>query len=251
MSLLKVVIVEDEPESRKMIKKMVEMFCPEVTIAGVADSVKTAVELINDVRPDIVLLDIELHPGNCFDIFPQLDKLDLEVIFTTAYKDYAIDAIKRGALDYLLKPIDIEELKLAIDKAVEKRSAKEENVLLKKFLLEFKSSSGSSRISLHTTYGIVYAEVGQITRCESKGPYTNIYFKDGTKYMTSKNLKEYELSLKDLNFFRLHNSHLINLTEVKQYIKADGGSVEMKDGSQIPISQNRKEQFFELMKTLM
>jgi len=116
MSALKAIIVEDEAKTREMLRKMVEMYCPEIVISGVADSVQTAVALITKELPDIILMDIELHPGTCFDIFPQLDKLDFEVIFTTAYRDYAIEAIKHGALDYLLKPVNKKELYSARDK---------------------------------------------------------------------------------------------------------------------------------------
>jgi two-component system LytT family response regulator len=226
---------------------MVKMFCPEVTIVGVAESVAKAVEVIRNTKPDIVLMDIELRPGKCFEIFPQLETLDFEVIFTTAFKDYAIEAIKFGALDYLLKPIDINELSLAITKASRKRKGREENTNLKQFLKDFRSP-GFQRISLPTTDGIVYAVVDQIIHCEAKGPYTIIYLNDGNKYMTSKNLKEYETMLVDYHFFRIHNSHLINLAEVVKYKNADGGAVEMKDGSLLPVAQRRRDDFFDQMK---
>lgn len=251
MNLMKTIIVEDEARSREMLRKMVELFCPEVRIMGVAESVPAAVKLIKEVQPDIILLDIELHPDKCFDIFPQLENLDFEVIFTTAYKNYAIEAIKYGALDYLLKPIDMNDLKTAISKAIQKRSASQENGLLKKFLQDFRPAGNStSRLSLPTNEGIIYAEVNEISRCEAKGPYTNIFFKDNTKIMTSKNLKEYEQSLKGHKFLRVHNSHLINLAEVKKYVKADGGYIEMKDGSQVPVSQSHRDEFFEEMKNM-
>ena len=253
MSLMKTIIVEDEAKSREMLRKMVEMFCPEARIAGVAESVPAAVKLIKEVQPDIILLDIELHPDKCFDIFPQLDNLDFEVIFTTAYKDYAIEAIKYGALDYLLKPIDMDELKAAIGKAAGKRSQSRENLTLKKFLQDFRPAGGSSnrKIGLATSDGIIYAEVSQMVRCEAKGPYTHIFFKDGKKITTSKNLKEYELSLKEHQFFRVHNSHLINLAEVRKYVKADGGYVEMADGSEVPVSGSHKEAFLDEMKNML
>ena len=246
---MKLIIVEDEAKSRDMLKKMVELYCPDVTIAGVAASVHAAVALIKEARPDIILMDIELHPDTCFDIFPMLDKLDFEIIFTTAYKDYAIEAIKFGALDYLLKPINKNELVPAINKAIQKRNAKDENAVLKQFLKTYRTPI-SSKISLYTTDGIVYAEVEQILRCEARGSYTNIYFKDKTTHVTSKTLKEYEMLLKDHHFLRVHNSHLISLADVKKYVKTDGGYIEMKDGAQVPISQSHKDSFLEHMKNL-
>ena len=251
MSKLKTIIVEDEAKSREMLRKMVEMFCPEVQIAGVAESVPAAVALIKVVQPDIILLDIELHPDKCFDIFPQLDNLDFEVIFTTAYKNYAIEAIKYGALDYLLKPIDMEELKAAVGKAVGKRSKSHENVSLQKFLQDFRPPSANKKIGLATSDGIIYAEIAQIIRCEAKGPYTHIFFKDGKKITTSKNLKEYEVSLKEHEFFRVHNSHLVNLAEVGKYVKADGGYILMNDSSEVPVSGSQKEGFLERMKAML
>ena len=247
MSEMKLVIAEDEERSRDMLRKMVEMFCPEVIIVGVAASVAKAVEVIKDTKPDIVLMDIELRPGKCFENFPQLETLVFELIFTTAFKDYAIEAIKYGALDYLLKPIDINELSLAITKAARKRKGREENTKLKQFLKDIKSSA-FQRISLPTTEGIVYAVVDHIIHCEAKGPYTIIYLNDSNKYMTSKNLKEYETMLAGYNFFRIHNSHLINLAAVVKYRNADGGNVEMKDGSLLPIAQRRRDDFFDQMK---
>lgn len=252
--MMTTIIVEDEARSREMLRKMVELFCPEVRIAGVAGSVPEAVALIKAVRPDIILLDIELHPDKCFDIFPQLDVLDFEVIFTTAYKSYAIEAIKYGALDYLLKPIDMGELKAAIGKAVEKRGQQQENHLLRQFLHGFRTPApapATSRLALHTAEGIIYAEISQLLRCEAKGPYTNMYFKDGKKLTTSKNLKEYEQQLASHRFYRVHNSHLVNLAEVKKYVRADGGYVEMQDGSEVPVSNANKEGFLERMRQLL
>jgi len=247
MSNLRTIIVEDEKKNREMLLKMVELYCPEVDVAGAADSVESAIVLIQNVKPDIILMDIELHPGTCFDIFPRLPKLDFEIIFTTAYKDYAIDAIKVGALEYLLKPISKKELKAAIEKAIKKRAAKDENQSLKQFLSSFRPGV-SARISLNTTDGIIYAEVAQILRCEANGSYTNIHFRDQSKHITSRPLKEYETSLGGHNFFRVHNSHLVSLADVKKYLKTDGGFVEMKDGSQIPVSNSHKEAFLEAMR---
>lgn len=251
---MKLIIVEDEAKNREMLRKMVELYCPEVSVAGAAASVPEAVALIKEVQPDIILMDIELHPHTCFEIFPQLPNLDFEIIFTTAYKDYAIEAIKVGALDYLLKPINKKELQPAIRKAVEKRSGKNDgNGALMQLLKSMKSPAiaVSPKISLYTTEGIVYAEVEQIVRCEAKGSYTNIHFKDKTTHITSKSLKEYESSLAEHHFFRVHNSHLVSLAEVKKYVKADGGFIEMKDGSIVPVSASYKEAFLEQMKRLL
>jgi len=221
MNEMKVIIVEDEERNRDMIQKMVELYCPEVSLVGTADAVATAVTLIRDVKPDIVLMDVELHPGTCFEIFPQLDKLNFGIIFTTAYKDYAIEAIKHGALDYLLKPVNKNELRMAINKALRKRSTaapKQENAPLQKMIRGFQSNVFVADKPAYRRWHHI-CRVDEIMRCEAKGAYTSIHFKDGSKQVTSKTLKGYETSLKGNNFFRVHNSHLVSLSEVKKYVK--------------------------------
>lgn len=249
---MKLIIVEDEVRNRELLRKMVELYCPEVSLVGEAASVADAVSLIRSARPDIILMDIELHPDTCFDIFPQLDDLDFEVIFTTAYKDYAIEAIKVGALDYLLKPINKKELQHAIRKAVQERSGgNNDSRELLQVLQQLKTPQKSSpRISLHTTEGILYAEVEDIVRCEAKGAYTAIHFKDKTTHIASKTLKDYELQLQPHQFLRVHNSHLINLLQVSRYLKADGGSILLKDGSEVPVSASHKDVFLEEMRKM-
>lgn len=249
---MKLVIVEDEARNRELLHKMVGLYCPEVIIAGAAASVAEAVTLINTIRPDIILMDIELHPGTCFDIFPQLESLDFDVIFTTAYRDYAIEAIKSGALDYLLKPISKKELQPAIRKAVEKRQAGNQiNQELTQVLRRLKAPYLSPKISLHTTDGIIYADVDEIVRCEAKGAYTLIHFKNKSTHMASKTLKDYEQQLHEHHFVRVHNSHLINLSQVAKYLKADGGTVLLKDGHEIPVSASYKDAFLEGMKKML
>jgi two-component system, LytTR family, response regulator len=250
MKSMTVAIIEDELKSLEMLRKMLELFCRDVNVAGVARSVTEGVELIKNTKPDIVLLDIELKSQKGFEVLTSLESIDFEVIFTTAYKDYAIDAIRHNALEYLLKPIDINELKNAIDKATRRRSEKTENVSLKKLLTDLRSA-GNPRISIYTNEGIMFTDVKDIIRCEAKGPYTNIYTTNCKKYTTSKTLKEYERTLSEYNFLRIHNSHLINIAEVAKFIRTNGGSVEMNDGSIIPVSQNHKEEFFEKMKVLI
>lgn len=246
MNKYKVVIIEDEHKSREVLKNLLENYCPEVIITGTAECVEKGVELINTVHPDIVFLDIEMQTGTGFDLLQKVDKLDFNVVFTTAYEQYALKAIKFSALDYLLKPIDINELKHAISKVVSKRQIEKEDSRLIELLNNLKPNK-THKISISTSEDILFIEVSNIIRCEAQGAYTTFYLKDKTKIVASKNLKEYENLLGEYNFFRLHNSHLINLLEVKKFIKSDGGLVEMKDGSRVSISQHRKEEFLERM----
>ena len=246
MSLFKVVIVEDEKKSREVLKNLLENYCPEINIVGIAESVPKGIEIINSVHPDIVFLDIEMQTSTGFDLLQSLDTLDFDVIFTTAYEQYALKAIKFSALDYLLKPIDINELKQAIHKLVKKRTKGENNEQLVQ-LINNLAPSKPHRIIISTSEDILFIEVNDIVRCEAQGAYTIFHLKDNSKLTASKNLKEYEMLLSEHNFFRIHNSHLVNINEVHKYIKSNGGYVEMKDGTKVSIAQNRKQEFLERM----
>jgi two-component system LytT family response regulator len=247
MSKFKAVIVEDEAKSQELLRSMLETFCPEVEIAGLADSVKKGVALIRSVRPDIVLLDIEMQSATGFDLLQQLEEHDFEVIFTTAFEHYAVKAIKFSALDYLLKPIDVAELKAAVTKAIGRRQKNDSNPGLAELLNNLRPAR-IPRISISTMDDIIYIEVDQIVRCEAQGAYTIVCLKSSQRITASRNLKEYESLLSDHGFYRVHHSHLVNLREVLRYVKADGGLVEMKDGSRVGVSQNKKEEFLDLMK---
>jgi two-component system LytT family response regulator len=247
MSTIKVVIVEDEKKSREMLKNLLDTFCPEVICGGMADSVKTGLDLIKNTKPDIVFLDIEMQSGTGFDLLQQLEDLNFEVIFTTAFAQYAIKAIKFNALDYLLKPIDVDDMKAAVAKAVKKRQNTNENMGLQELVNAIKNKN-VQRISISTLDGVIFVELDDIIRCEAKGAYTFFYLRNGSNITASKNLKEYEQLLCDYQFIRIHHSHIINLSEVHKYIKTDGGIVQMKDGSKVSISQNRKDVFLERMK---
>jgi two-component system LytT family response regulator len=248
MNPLSVVIVEDEQKSREVLRQMLESFCPEVRVVGAAANVQEGLKAIQTLRPDILLLDIEMQQSTGFDLLQQLDRHDLEVIFTTAYEQYALKAIKFSALDYLLKPIDINDLKAAITKAVEKRRSSGTNESLATLINNLKPKR-APRLTISTADTVAFIEVDQIIRCEAHGAYTSFHLKDGSKMLASKNLKEYETLLSSHDFFRVHHSHLINMLEVRRLIKADGGSVEMQDGSKVGIAQNRKEDFMARMKS--
>ncbi|RYD56105.1 MAG: response regulator transcription factor [Sphingobacteriales bacterium] len=247
--MLKVVIVEDEKKSREVLKTLLEEFCPEVQIDGIAGSVEEGIRVVKATRPDLVFLDIEMQSATGFDLLQALDTLDFDVIFTTAYEQYALKAIKFSAVDYLLKPIDVMELKNAIQKCLARNNKKDINQNLIELLNNIRSDKPKS-ISISTSEGIVFIDSEDIIRCEAHGAYTTLFLKDGNKILASKNLKEYESLLNETLFFRVHNSHLINIKEVKRYIKSDGGYIEMKDGSRVNISQHKKEEFIERMRAI-
>jgi two-component system LytT family response regulator len=243
---MKAVIVEDELHSRETLRNLIEEFCPDVEVVGMAGSVKDAVDVIRSVKPNVVFLDIELQIGTGFDVLAQLSEFSFDVIFTTAYEHYAIRAIKFSSLDYLLKPIDLEELQIAIGKARTHQNESAQKQQLEMLLANL-SGKGMKRICLSTADRFEFVHVDEIILCEANGSYTNVSLKGNKKIMVSKNLKEYETLLADENFMRVHNSFLINLNEVKQFVKSEGGYILMNDNQQVSISPKKRDEFFARM----
>ena len=243
------IIVEDEPRSREFLKNMVQEFCPQVVVAGTAASVEEAVAMIESVKPSLVFLDIEMHTGTGFDVLQKVKQKNFHVIFTTAYDHYAIQAIKFSAVDYLLKPIDVEELQQAVKKVEEKVGANNSSQALDILLQNLKKSPGEDfSITLSTSDGLDFVPLKTILRLEASGPYTHFFMKDKRKVIVSRHMKEYEMLLTDHYFFRVHNSHIINMNEVSRMVKTDGGYAIMSDGTNISISPKKKDEFMELMK---
>jgi two-component system LytT family response regulator len=245
---LKAVIVEDELRSRDFLKSLLQECCHEVIVTATAASVDEAISTINNHQPDLVFLDIELHTGTGFDVLQGINHRNLHIIFTTAYDHYAIKAIKFSAIDYLLKPIDVEELQASVKKVIEKAENKNNHQALQVLLQNLRKPAESDfSITLATSDGLEFVPLQQIIRLEASGPYTYFFMKEGKKIMVSKNLKEYEMLLNDHYFFRVHNSHIINIREVKRLIKTDGGYAVMNDDSMISISPKKKDEFMQQM----
>lgn len=247
--LLTAIIVEDEIRSREFLKSLVTEFCTDVEVLDVAANVEDAITKIEELQPDIVFLDIELHSGTGFDVLQRVKQRNFHVIFTTAYDHYAVQAIKFSAIDYLLKPIDIDELKLAVEKVNKQHETKGNNTAMLEALLQSinKPKNIPQSITLATSDGLEFVPLATIIRLEANGPYTTFYMQGNKKIMVSKNLKEYEILLKDYGFFRVHNSHVINMGEVKRMVKSDGGYAVMNDDSEIIISPKKKDEFMQLM----
>ena len=245
---LNAVIVEDELRSREFLKKMITEFCPQVTVIKTASTVEEALAAIDDVKPNIVFLDIELHTGNGFDVLAGVKFKDFSVIFTTAYDHYAIKAIKFSAVDYLLKPIDVSELQAAVEKVAVEIKGNYNQQALQMLMENVRKPAGNNfSITLATSDGLEFVPLHNIIRLEASGPYTHFFLKEGKKIIVCKNLKEYETLLSDHQFFRVHNSHIINIKEVKKMVKSDGGYAVMNDDSMINISPKKKDEFMEQM----
>ncbi len=249
--MLRSVIVEDEKHSRETLKNLLEEFCEGVEIIGEAASVDEAIHVIKKEQPALVFLDIELQTGTGFDVINAVSDMSFDVIFTTAFEQYAIKAIKFSSIDYLLKPIDIEDLQLAVEKAKERKDQKEYQQQLKVLIQNYHQPDNAHRnICLSTSDGIEFIKVDRILYCEANGSYTNFYLTDGQKLVVSKHLKEYENLLSDQQFMRVHNSFLINLFEVQKYVKSDGGYILMNNNATISIAQKKKDEFVERMALL-
>jgi two-component system LytT family response regulator len=242
--MIRTVLIDDEPKNNRVLKMMLEEFCPEVTIIGQADNAPDGITLIRELRPDLVFLDIEMPHGNGFDLLDQLKPIRFEVVFITAFNEYSLKAIKYSALDYLLKPVNIEELKQAVQKAVDRMANRNTNERIENLLYNLcKSQQDLQKIALPSKEGYIFILLADIIRCESKTGYTTFYVDGIEKIISSRNIKEYEPLLPTDIFFRIHNSHIINLNHVKKYHRGRGGYIEMGDGALIEVATRRKDEF--------
>jgi two-component system LytT family response regulator len=247
--MIKTVLVEDEKKSREVLQKMIEKHCPEVQLLGCASSVAEGVEMIRSLKPELVFLDIELTDGTGFDVLEKVQGQQFDVVFATAYDQYAIKAIKFSAIDYLLKPYDIDELKAAVKKIGDKRSQSSPNLDNIKFLLDNfkKQDENYNKITLPTGNAYEIVQIKDIVRCEADGSYTNFYLADKRHFMVTQNLKHYEDILPSDKFLRVHHAHLINMDHVVRFLKEDSGYAIMSDTSKIEISRRKREQFLEIL----
>lgn len=249
--ILRAVIVEDEKKSRETLVGMLERFCPNVLVVGVAEGVLTGKEQIIKTKPDIVFLDIQMQDGSGFKLIETIDYKDFDIIFTTAFDQYALRAIKYEPVDYLLKPIIPDELIAAVERAEQRKiklRAGYESQLQGEMLKN--SDKTSNKIKLTTSEKVHIIKVDDIIRCASDNYYTIFYFTDGTSLMISKTLKENEELLSKYNFIRPHKSHLINPKHIKSFLKIDGGVILMDDNSKIPVSRRKKDKIMEIFNSL-
>lgn len=243
---MKTLIIEDEKQAVIALKEEIRLNCPDIEVCGTAASVDEAFELVNKEKPGLIFLDIQLKSGNGFDLLSRIDTSSIKVIFTTAYSEYALKAIKFSALDYLLKPIDGEELVRAVEKA-KKISLEETQLQLRSFIQNQNLNPLSKKIALHTSKGIYLYELERIIRLQSEGNYTNIYLKDGKKVTVAKTLREFEELLDTSGFCRIHHSHIINLNHLESYINKDGGYVIMGNNATLPVSKRKKGDLLSLL----
>ncbi|TZF98912.1 response regulator transcription factor (plasmid) [Chryseobacterium panacisoli] len=225
-------IIDDEQDGRDYISLLLENEFPEIENTHQAASVEEAYIYLSKNSPDILFLDIQLKDGTAFDLLSKFREVDSKIIFITAFESFAIQAIKNGAADYLLKPIKKMEFIIAVNKVLESIRKNKNTV-----------SPQSNKISLPTLQGFKLTDISEIIRCEADSSYTTFYFTDKTKIIVSKTLHEFEEQLSKYNFFRIHHKHLINLSHLKEYIKGKGGQVVMADHSVLDVSVRKKNDF--------
>jgi two-component system LytT family response regulator len=249
------VIVDDEKRARTFLKGHINTYCPEVKIVAEAENVSSAIKAIREHNPELVFLDIKMPDGTGFDVIERLrasedgQDLKFKIIFTTAFDQYAIKAIKFSALDYLLKPIDPEELVESLKKNKLNLISNNANDNVDVLIGNLKQLNDSNkRIVLNTSNKAYIYTINEIIRCESSGSYTIFYVKNEDPLLISKSLGETEELLKDHQFERIHKSHLINLNYMRAFIKNDGGFVEMQNGDKIPVSNRKREYLMQLLK---
>ena len=241
-SIIKAIIIDDEHNNIINLQALLQWHCPHVQVIAIAQNAHEGEEIILLHKPDLIFLDIQMPGANGFDLLRKLPKLNFEIIFVTAYDKYGIQAIKFSAIDYLLKPINVSELKQAIDKVMIKRSGYK-NIQLENLLelIKHQQQKEDHRIALPTAKETHFIKVSEVMRCEASNNYTTFFFESGKKIVVSKPIYEYEDLLNDYGFIRCHQSHLVNKKFVKSLVKEDGGYLLLDDNTTIPISKQRKE----------
>jgi two-component system LytT family response regulator len=251
--MLQALIIDDEQNSREALKGKLDLFCPELEITGEAENVSEALKTYEEQKPDLLFLDINLAGEDGFEILERLKEANArmpEVIFITAHDEHAIRAIKFSAADYLLKPIDPEELVKAVRKVEAKKDidpAPKLNTLIENIR---QASDSPKKIVIPSSDGLHVIKIANITRCESSSNYTQFFLTTGKTMLASKTLKEFDAMLTPYHFERIHKSHLINMNFVKKYVQSDGGYVIMEDGGRIPVANRKKEHLVTLLRTM-
>ncbi len=236
--MLNALIIDDVPQARATLRQDLADYCPEINVLGEAEGVVTGAKAIREHKPQLVFLDIQMQDGSGFDLLEILGDSAPLIIFTTASDAFAIKAFRFSAIDYLLKPIDPDELMASVEKAQQKSGNNPESIELLKEAMS--SKKPITRLALNTLEKIHIANIADIIRLEASANYTMFYFRDGSKTMVTRTLKEYNQLLADHGFLRVHQSHLVNVACIKDFVKIDGGYLVMNDGSDVAVSSRKK-----------
>jgi two-component system, LytTR family, response regulator len=239
--MLKAIIIDDEPYCCEILAAMLESNCPDVNVVKICNNGHEALTAIKQDSPDLVFLDVEMPKMNGFEMLEQLPAINFHLIFTTSYDQYALKAIRFSAMDYLLKPVDREELKNAVNKVRQRIQIplpQQLEILMQKIR---QPANPVNKIALPTMEGLQLIPIESIVSCESDDNYTNLKLKNGKKLLVTRSLKEMEETLEQHSFIRVHRSYLVNMNEIEKYIKGEGGYLVMSDGTTIDVARNKKE----------
>ncbi|MFC1729683.1 LytR/AlgR family response regulator transcription factor [candidate division KSB1 bacterium] len=249
--MIKAIIIDDESKSIDTLNGLLKRYCENIEVIATADGCESGIKSIKSNQPDVVFLDIQMPDGSGFKLLEGVGDINFEIIFTTAYDQFAIKAIKYSALDYLLKPIDPDDLKKSVEKLKKQKQNKQINDHIKVLLENIKSTkSEPSKIILSTSEGMHVVKVSDIIRCESDDYYTRFFLINEKIIMVSKTLKENEELLKGHHFIRPHRSHLVNTRYIRSFLRTDGGTIVMSDGNHIPVSRRKREKIVEIISNL-
>lgn len=249
--MINTIIIDDEQQPRETIAQLLALKYPEIQIVAQANSVKNGFDAIKRHKPELVFLDIDLGDGSGFDLLEKLKPIDFKLIFATGFSEFAIQAFRFSALDYILKPIKSTELFAATEKAISQIKLSNQSVKIEALFSNFQNiAHESKKIVLKTQKSIYLVNIQNIIRCESDNAYVTFYLNDGRRIVVSNSLKEYEEMLMPLGFYRTHQSHLINMNCIVRFDKRNGGFIVMTDKSQVPVSQRKRHELFELFETM-
>ena len=247
MEHLTAILIDDENESRKLLRLLLEKHFPDIEVIVEADTIESGISAINSNKFDVLFLDIELKKGTGFDILRQITNRQFDLIFVTAFGHYALKAFKFSAIDYLMKPVDIEELINAINRIKNSKSSNNHITHDYNVLFENLEQSAPTKFAIPSSEGLEYIKIDDVLYIKADGSYVEIVLSDRSRKTVAKNLKDFQEKLYDRGFFRTHKSYLVNLKHIKKYLKKDGGYLEMVDGSIVMISRNSLEPFKEAM----
>ncbi len=241
--MIKTVLIDDEKNALEVLDLQLKNYCPSVQVVELASGGQQGIEAIQRHQPDLVFLDIEMPHKNGFDVLNETVALNYNVVFTTAYDSFAIRAFRHSAVDYLLKPVDISELQQAVDKASKNIGIHLQHQV-QILMQQLQEKKQNYKIALPIGDSLQFFNADEIIQCESDSNYTHIILKGGRKITVSKTLKEVEAVMEGLNFSRIHQSHLVNMSYIERYVRGDPGYVVLTDGSRLAVSRNKKDDFF-------
>ncbi len=246
---MRALIIDDEPKARQNIANLISLLNIDIQIIGEAYNVSSAYEQIRNKKPDLIFLDIQMPDGSGFDLLKKFSMIDFKIIFITAYDQYAIKAFRHNAVDYLLKPINPEDFRDAINKLQQNSDKLQDMNKIMELIQQLKPVAGQ-KILLKTSEGVHLINTDEIIRCESDKGYTVFYLNDNRKILVSNVLKHYEESFSENKFLRPHQSHIVNIEYIASYIRSDGGYLVMKDGSTVPVSKRKREEILQKLESL-